>query len=558
MVPPFEGDAGADATLDTDVLVVGAGPTGLMLAHELACRGVRVRIIDKNPDRASESRALVVHARSLELLDRHGLAEPMVAQGRRALDVTGHVEGKSDFKLALGDIGVEDTRFPFLLFLSQAETEACLAEALARRGIEIERQTSLVDFVERDPIQSSKGVVATVARDERKRSISARFLVGCDGAHSTVRHQLNLTFEGAPYAQEFFLADVYVTTSLPTDELHFFLTTRGLLAMFPFRESNFVRVLGSRVDAPSPSDGRTQPLPPPTREDVQSFVDTLATAPIRIESMRWSAHYRLHHRAVDTFRVGSVFVAGDAGHIHSPAGGQGMNTGLQDAANLGWKIADVLAGRAGDSLLASYQAERAPVAKKLLRITDRLFSAATVQNPVLLRLRNALVPRIVPRVVSTPERRRSAFRMVSQLAVGYRRSPIVSRVGEPVVPGPLPGQRLPDAPLVRNGETVWLSQATRGLDHFVLRFESGEATRAPEVASPDNDNAPALPALPIVCISRNPRDGALHDASGAAFRRFAVEHSRTYVVRPDRYIAIVSPNDDVGEAVELSRKLTAL
>jgi 2-polyprenyl-6-methoxyphenol hydroxylase-like FAD-dependent oxidoreductase len=524
-----------------DVLVVGAGPTGLMLANELRSRGVGVRIVDQNRDRARESRALVVHARSLELLDRHGLADVMVDRGRTTLTVHGHADGR-EMTVQLGDIGANDTRFPFLLFLSQAETEAVLADALEARGVSVERETTLTSFVD-----DGQGVTATLRTEERESTVRARFVVGCDGAHSTVRHALGLSFEGARYAQDFFLADVDVKTQLATDELHFFLSTRGLLVMFPFKESNFVRLVGSRVHASS-TGGEA-----PTLEELTAFVEPLVSESLRIDRVRWSSFYRLHHRAVERFRVGHVFVAGDAAHIHSPAGGQGMNTGLQDAVNLGWKLADVVRGRASEALLDSYQAERAPVAKWLLRYTDRLFTAATTKNPVLVRLRNGLVPRLLPRLLASAERRRRAFRVASQLSIRYRKSPIVGAMGGVLTSGPRPGDRMPDVKLERDGTAVWLSEVTRSLEHFVVVFD--------ESGTLDDRTPDAIEGLPVVHVtrvapgSRVEGQRAYHDRSGDAFRRFGVECGGVFVVRPDRYIGVVGPRAEVTAAVAFAKRL---
>ncbi len=526
---------------ETDVLVVGAGPTGLMLAHELACRGVRVRIIDKNESRAGESRALVVHARSLELCDRHGLADIMVDRGRKALAIEAHFDHTS-FTAQLGDIGVDDTRFPFVLFLSQAETEQVLLEALEKRGVPVERRSTLASFS-----HDAHGVRATIERNAsatngEREEVRAKYLVGCDGAHSAVRKGLGLEFRGAPYAQEFFLADAIVESELAADRAHFFLTKGGLFVVFPFKDGKLVRLLGQRRGAPA-SDR------PPTLEEMQQAADTLATVPIVVKEIRWSSNYRLHHRAVDEFRVGRVFLAGDAAHIHSPAGGQGMNTGIQDAANLAWKLADALDPAHWDAhaevLLDSYQAERRPVARWLLRYTDRLFRLASVQNGALLWARNRIIPRVLPPILASRSRRQRGFRFVSQLAVAYEKSPIVSALGK-FSRGPAPGERAPDGIVEHDGARVWLSEIIRAHDHVVLAF--GEVTNA------DTGDG----GTPVVRIVRGSRArskstgtefGArtVLDSTGALFTRYGVRENgargEAFVVRPDRYIAVRGTND---------------
>jgi hypothetical protein len=243
-----------------------------------------------------------------------------------------------------------------------------------------------------------------------------------------------------------------------------------------------------------------------------------------------------------------VFVAGDAAHIHSPAGGQGMNTGLQDAANLAWKLAEVLDGRAGDALLDSYGAERLPVARALLRFTDRLFSFGATTRPLLIRLRNVLVPRLFPRVMASSARRAQAFRFISELGIAYTKSPIVSEVrddaGRFKRGAPRPGSRAPDAQL----EGIHLSSAMRGGRHCLLVFEDdGNATTAPPDGTP----------LVRVRRARVPSNGALVDAHGEAFARYGVKREATFLVRPDGYIAVRAPTRAVPDVLAARSRLYA-
>src|SRR5215208_5062050 len=371
---------------ETDVLVVGAGPTGLVMATELAARGVSGRIIDRAPERSERSRALVVQARSLELLQKMGVADELVARGRRTIKATPFVEGRPAANLEFGDIGVDDTPYPFLLFVSQAETERVLEKHLESLGAKVERPVELLSF-EGD----AEGVSARLRHgDGRQETARVRYLVGADGAHSTVRHTLGLSFKGDAYPQD-----------------------------FPLAGPSTYRLIATRAeDAPLDAGD-------PTLEEVQQLATELCPLPVKLYDPSWLARFRLHHRGVDSYRAGQAFVAGDAAHIHSPAGGQGMNTGIQDSYNLAWKLTLVIEGHAPDSILDSYHEERHPIGQRLLRTTDRMFNVAATPNPLAIELRNFLMPRVLPRVMGKRSLRARAFRFVSQLGIRYPDSPIV-------------------------------------------------------------------------------------------------------------------------------------
>ncbi|HEY2368139.1 MAG TPA: FAD-dependent monooxygenase, partial [Polyangiaceae bacterium] len=336
---------------DADVLIVGAGPTGLMLACELHRAGVSFRILEKTKEPSTRSRALVVHAKTLELFQKLGIDQDLVICGTKNVSAHAFVNGQHAADFEIGDTGIEDTPYPFMLFVSQAETERVLETFLSEAKVMVERG---VEAVEVDPtfgeVKLSTG-----------ESVRPRFVVGCDGAHSVVRHAGKFSFDGEPYPQDFLLADVHLKT--PIDGLHLFFDDRGIFVVLPLTNGVY-RIISSRVDrhwrSPSAIDA-PDTTADPTLPEVQALADTFSSKPIVLTDPVWLARFRLHHRQADRYRRGPLLLAGDAAHIHSPAGGQGMNTGIQDAANLAWKLAMVCRNDAPETLLDSYDEERHPV-----------------------------------------------------------------------------------------------------------------------------------------------------------------------------------------------------
>src|SRR5919112_5132761 len=436
------------------------------MAAELATRGVGCRIIDKAPARSQHTRALVVQAKTLELMQKMGIADELVARGRRTLKVTPFVGGRRAVDVEFGDIGVDDTPYPFLLFVSQAETERMLEEHLEGLGVKVERPVELLTFAE-----DTEGVNARLRHEDgREENVRARYVVGADGAHSVVRHTTGLSFEGDAYPQDFVLADLEIDWEGDKDRLYFFLSRKGLLAVFPLAGPSSYRLITTCVEDAPPDTGD------PTLEEFQELTAELSALPMKLHDPGWLARFHLHHRGVSSYRAGRAFVAGDAAHIHSPAGGQGMNTGIQDAYNLAWKLALVLRERAPDYFLDSYHEERYPVGRRLLRTTDRLFNVAATHNTVLIRLRNFLLPWILPRLMGKRSLRARAFRFISQLGIKYPGSPIVGEkldgADRAFRSGPAAGNRAPDAPLRLIGESrpTSLFSRLRETPHHLLLF----------------------------------------------------------------------------------------
>src|SRR5258708_23230572 len=340
-------------------------------------RGVLTRIIDKGDGVNLETRAIAIHARALEVLDLIGLAERFVEHGRVVRWFSFYTDGKRRLSL---DLSRNGTRFGFMLDIPQHLTECLLRERIAELGGTIEYGTELTGLAD-----EPTGVTARVRpADGRPRVITASYLVGCDGAHSRVRHELGLPFRGHPYPQDWLLADVRLDWGRPDNEVRAFFRADGTpLVCFPMREHRWRLVVpfaGDRVSGP------------PDLGEIQQLVDQRAPEPVAVSDPTWLASFNCHRRSTNVYRRGHVLLAGDAVHIHTPAGGQGMNTGITDAHNLGWKLALVAAGRASGQLLDTYGSEREPVAAQVLGLTHMLVRVGTMTHPVKRALRDITVP----------------------------------------------------------------------------------------------------------------------------------------------------------------------
>lgn len=417
----------AQDTADTEVLIAGAGPTGLVLALWLARMGIRVRIIDKVAEPGTTSRALVVHARTLEFYRQIGLADDLVANGLKFAGANFWVKGERKAHVLLGDIGTGLSRFPYMMVFPQDEHERFLIEHLAAAGVRVERPVELLGFEEADGGLRARLRLA----DGTEETCKASYLAGCDGARSKVREVLNTGFPGGTYARMFYVADVEASGPVMNGELNLALDDNDFLAVFPMSGEGRARIIGTVLEGAA---GSNQPL---AWEDVSKGI--FERTKIDVRKVNWFSTYHVHHRVTTRFRGGRAFLLGDAAHIHSPVGGQGMNTGIGDAVNLAWKLANVLRGRAHERLLDTYEPERIAFAHKLVGTTDRAFTFVTANGPIARFVRLHLVSLVLPVLFRIDALRRLAFRTVSQIGIEYRESKL-SRSGTGEVQG---GDRLP-------------------------------------------------------------------------------------------------------------------
>ncbi len=487
------------------VLIVGAGPTGLVLALWLSRLGVRVRIVDRAAESGTTSRAVAVQARTLEFYQQVGLASAVVEAGVKVAAANLWVGGANAARVPLGRLGERLSPFPYALTYPQDAHERLLIERLGRLGVTVERRTELLRF-EQHPDRVS-GVLKRP--DGSEEVCEADYLAGCDGAHSTVREALGAGFSGGTYTGLFYVADVNAAGPAADGEIHVDFEEADFLAVFPLKGAGRLRLVG--------------PIHwEPEREHRELTFDDVGERAIRnlkltVGRVNWFSTYRVHHRVADRFREGRVFLLGDAAHVHSPIGGQGMNTGIGDAVNLAWKLAAVLNGGARESLLETYEPERIGFARRLVATTDRVFTLVTKQGVLARRVRTRLVPWIIPLIFRLAWVRRWLFRTVSQISVNYHDSPL----------------------------SVGAAGAVRGGDRLPW-VETGSAW---------GNFGPLASLTWQVHVYGEPRDGLAEVCAElqlplhlfewwTGMRPAGLLRGAIYLVRPDGYIALADPHAD--------------
>lgn len=559
---------------ETPILIAGAGPVGLTAALALTLRGVPCRIIDKEEYPSDKSKALVLHARTLELLEGMGVVETFLANGHK-VHATNFLHGdKLLVHLSFDEV---EGPYPFALMIPQSETARLITQELARRGVEIERKTELLDFE-----QTDEHVIARVKKpDGSEEKLPYEWLLGCDGAHSTTRHKLNMEFKGATYEESFATADVHLTWNNREDELFGYVNSEGALFFFPIGGGRY------RIIADGPLHKTGDPL---TLEEIQEMVTSRGPKDAILSKPVWLTWFTINRRSAKNYREGRVFLIGDAAHIHSPALGQGMNTGMQDALNLAWKLELVIKKVAKTTLLDTYQEERHPVGQDLLKLTDTVTKLITTRNPITQEIRNRLMPLLSGHEVV----QNRLWKTLSMLGINYRNSSLVGQHREGLAHavtdapawldfghGPAPGDRAPDGPVViEDSQTnTRLFEVLKGGHHNILFFMGLE--READIQSVINETtaklrdkySEAFLRLHVIHASdsndssdsRDSRDrgsdllSVLRDPDSYLHHRFGAKHSCAYIIRPDGYVGYRSmPVDTDALLSSLSKTFSGM
>ncbi len=538
-----------------DVLIVGAGPTGLTLACELARRDINIKIIDKLDKPGDKSKALVLHARSLELLDMMGALPAFMENGT---PITGVNIFDSDKRIAHLSLDQIDSPYPYALGIPQCTTERLLYEFLQAHGREVDRNVELIAVEDK-----GDHVIARVKTSGSETELKCRYLVACDGAHSTTRHAINEPYEGGEYREDFQLADVEVDCGdrHKANEIFAFSSGSGNAAFFPMPGNRW------RVAVVLPEPLSEEALKrQPALEEIQAKVDQVVPYKLRLSDPHWLANFKIRYRKVKHYRHNRVFLAGDAAHCHSPVGGQGMNTGMQDSFNLGWKLALAVQGLASEALLDSYHFERNAVAVQLLHTVDMMTRVNLLRAPIAREIRNRLAPFLV-----SQEGVQSRLRnFMSEIGINYRRSPVVSEVKRSLVStamsgkdsqtkvgdwfefsqGPHAGDRAIDASICTcDGDNMHLMSLFRSTKHHLLLFtgdspSSHTYSELCEFANKAYEKYSDFLDVSLISSEEEPTcelnilGKRLSDPDYSAHERYGAGASCLYLIRPDTYVGL--------------------
>jgi 2-polyprenyl-6-methoxyphenol hydroxylase-like FAD-dependent oxidoreductase len=509
--------------MKTDVLIVGAGPTGLAVACQLIRFGVDFIVIDKKETTTPHSKAIGVQARTLELYEQIGLTEPLIARGTPADKAKMFAGGKMRGEVEFGKLGEGMSPYPYVLFVEQGKHESLLYQFIRSHDRDVVWNTELENFS-----QDENGVVANLKNvSGETETVEAKFLVGCDGAKSIIRHSLGLKFEGSTFERIFYVADVQLDWEYGHDALQVFLMRNSLLAFFPMTGEKQYRIVGTFPEEFSKDEGDI------LYDEIEEQIKEDTAVPLDITHVNWFSTYRVHTRHVNKFSEGRCFLAGDSAHIHTPAGAQGMNTGIQDGYNLGWKLAWVLKQGASESLLDSYNEERLPNAEALMKTTDRFFNLAAGKNPIFAFIRLYVFPYVAQLLFSLEAVKRFVFPRIAQIAINYRGSSLGETVGSFKVKA---GDRMPWFEI--DGKSIY-DFLHRPIFHLLIF----------------GDRKSDIPPLPDDLMKEWERkiDSHFFELDSKAKEVFGANRQFYLILRPDNYIGLIS--DDFSPET-LSRYLS--
>ncbi len=532
---------------NTEVMIIGAGPSGLMMALTLQKEGIPFRIIEKKSSFSDQSKALAIQARSLEILERLEVIDPFLKKGKK-LENAFFFHNKNT--LGHVDFRKMQSPYPFPLCLEQSETENILREKLASLRVSIETETELVS------IKPQKEKVDLVLQKKNEiEQATASWVVGCDGCHSLVRKSLSLSFKGKLFKDVFSLADLYIKGDIAESSLSIFLEPSGVMAIFPLPEKNKFRLIFQmekyrnflRKNA-SLEHGvlSSKDIPSPTMEEAQNMLSSYVNGKIELYNPVWLANFHINSRLTTKYQVDSLFLVGDAAHIHSPVGGQGMNTGFQDAFNLAWKLSYVIKKKSPPSLLKTYQKERGSVGKTLLAATERASFMATLHASWAVFLRNSLLSFLLKKDTVT----KKIASAISQTAIQYPKSTFCYEKGSFSTCFSL-GQRAPDFPFYRGEKEETFFSLQRKCSSILLFFlQDKEKTEEPWL-----ENACKELPLSFLWISSKKQQGVLFDPEKKAHNLYSPEKEAIYFIKPDGHVGFRVSSIDLLSVKEYLQKV---
>jgi 2-polyprenyl-6-methoxyphenol hydroxylase-like FAD-dependent oxidoreductase len=518
------------------VLIAGAGPTGMMAAIELSRFNIPFRLIEKKAEPETTSRAIGVQARTLELLEQRGLGSSLVQLGKHGLAFSLYGEGKRIWRLDFERIS---SKYNYLLFVSQAETENVLREALAKAGVTIERNVTFLALGQAD--RDTKLTAVLQHRDGSLEQFECSYLIDAEGAHSTGRGTVGLHFEGKSHVEEYALGDLHIDgDDLVETDFHIFSSEHGFMSMFPMGGRRFRVMADNPISQQSEGTG-------PSLEEFQQIYDQRSHIPARLRDMSWSSWFRINSRMVNRLQVGRVFLGGDSAHIHSPAGAQGMNTGMQDMMNLCWKLAMVMKGQAKPELLETYSKERIPVIQNVLKKTEATNDAIASKS----KLFRSVFNHVAPWLVGMENVQDNASEHMSQLALNYRESPLSVSGGNS---GELrAGDRLPDLPVTLLHSEGSSETQPRPATIFNLLSPSFFTLLYCNVSDPAKTHSEVQSAIgPWHHMMRGQLIAAI--PGDDRFKKYLGSSPLIILVRPDGYAAFIGSENSIGKLAEYCDK----